>query len=132
MAAFLSAAWVEDLDRAARASARLTAVGRAGRLVVEQRVTGTPTGDLSYHVVIDDGGAQVRNGAAPDANIVITTDYSTAVSLHSGATNAQLALSSGILRLKGDVGQIVRRAEALKALDDVFASVRTTTTVTVA
>ncbi|MEX0664878.1 MAG: SCP2 sterol-binding domain-containing protein [Acidimicrobiia bacterium] len=132
MAAFLSAEWLQDLDRAARASPALTEIGRAGELVVEQHVTGTPTGDVSYHVVIDGDGARVVNGPAPEANIVITTDFATAVSLHAGDMNAQRALASGSLKLTGDIDQLVQRSDALKALDDVFASIRATTTVTVA
>jgi putative sterol carrier protein len=131
VATFLSAEWLQDLDRAARASSALTETGHAGALVIEQQVTDTPTGDITYHVVIDADGARVASGPAPAANVVIATDFATAVSLHSGEMNAQRALASGHLKLRGDIDQLVRRAEALKALDDVFASVRAATTVPV-
>jgi hypothetical protein len=132
VAAFLSAAWLQDLDAAARSSAALAAVGRHGRVVIEQQVTGTPRGDVTYHFVFDSEGARVHRGSANDANVVIVTDSATAAALHAGEINAQGALTTKRLKLKGDIDLLVRHAEALKALDDVFAAVRATTAVNAA
>ena len=99
---------------------------------MEQQVTGAPDGDVAYHFILDDDGARVDGGSVANADLVIVTDFPTAVAIHTGETNAQRALATKRLSLKGDIGLLVRRADALKALDDVFAAVRAKTRVTTA
>lgn len=128
MAEFLSAAWIEELDRAARASTELTELGRTAPLVIEQRVTGAPDGEVAYHVVIDAQGARVIAGRAPAPQITLATDFVTASAMHRGDVNAQQALNAGMLKVGGEAAEIIGRGDALKALNDVFAGVRATTT----
>ena len=129
MATFLSSAWLQELDVAARASDSLAALGSDGRLVIEQRVDGARSGDVVYHFVIDTDGARVVAGTAEHPALTVTADYATAVALHTGRLNAQQALASGSLTLGGDLNEVLRRADALQALDDVFTAVRASTTV---
>ena len=128
MAVFLSTEWLLELDRAARASDVLAKLGREAPLVVEQRVHGTPNGDVAYHVIIDERGARVADGRATAPDVTISTDFATASAMHHGETNAQQALTSGKLKVGGRIAQFVRRSDAFDALSDVFASVRSTTT----
>jgi len=58
----------------------------------------------------------------------LTTDYPTAVAIARGRENAQIALARGRLRLGGDVDALVKRADALGALDDATAALRAATT----
>ena len=56
------------------------------------------------------------------------TELATARDLALGQVNAQHALARGRLRLSGSVEALLERADALRALDDVFGTVRAQTT----
>jgi hypothetical protein len=128
VATFLSAEWLQELDAEARTSRALADVGAVGPVVIEQRIHGSPNGDVVYHFVIDGAGARVVNAAATNPDVTFTTDFDTAVALHTGMVNAQEALTSGALELGGDLHEILQRADALEHLDDVFRRVRAGTT----
>jgi hypothetical protein len=125
MSEFLSPAWIEELDATARASAALTAF--TDRLVIEQHVTGVPGGDVRYHVVLGDGTARVRAGAAADPDVVIVTDQPTARAIHDGSENAQGALASGRMDVRGDLEKVREYSDALASLPDLFAPMRAAT-----
>ncbi len=141
MAEFLSPTWIQELDRAVRASAGVSALAP---IVIEQVVSGVPgRGEVRYRIRVGaDGAARVEElGASTDAvsgvsgagldarpDVRLTTDYGTAVAISRGTENAEIALSHGRLRLGGDVDALVRRAEGLAALDDATAALRGATT----
>jgi hypothetical protein len=50
------------------------------------------------------------------------------MALARGEANAQHALASGRLRVRGALDALTSRSDALREVDDVFASVRTETT----
>jgi len=92
------------------------------------------TGSLIVPLKADDTGARVSE-TAPDADaapaapdVRLTTDYPTAVNIALGRENAQIALARGRLRLGGDVEALVRRSDALGALNDATAALREATT----
>ncbi|MEX2256321.1 MAG: SCP2 sterol-binding domain-containing protein [Acidimicrobiia bacterium] len=128
MPEFLSPEWVDAVDRAARGSSALTACASATPFVLEQRVVCPDGNEAVHHLELTQHGARVVAGRAPHPNVVLTTDLDTACRLAQGSVNAQVALAAGRLRLGGDIDTLARRAEALLALDDVFAAVRATTT----
>ncbi len=128
VAEFLSAAWLEELDTIARKSDDLAALGRTSPLVIEQCVTQTPNGEVSYHVIIDASGAHFVAGRADAPHITLTSDFATASAIHRGDTNAQRALNAGMLKIGGEVAGLLGRGDALGALQDVFAGVRDRTT----
>jgi hypothetical protein len=125
---FLSREWLAELDAAARASDRLATLAPDTTLVVEQRVSGGPHGDVTYQLVIDRDGGRVETGSPGAPDIVLLTDYETGLALHHGEVNAQAAIAGRRMKLRGDIERLLGRAEALRALDDVFASVRAHTT----
>ena len=131
VAEFLSAEWLAELDTAARASTDLAELGRESPLVIEQRVRDTPLGEVTYHMLINAHGARVVSGRAAGPDITLTTDFATASALCRGDANAQQALMTGRLKIGGDVDQLVRRSGAFEALNDIFSTVRSTTTGTV-
>jgi hypothetical protein len=55
-------------------------------------------------------------------------DRATAARIAQGEVNAQRALADGRMRIGGDIDVLVRRAAALRAVDDAFAAVRAETT----
>jgi hypothetical protein len=129
VAVFLSDEWIAAL---AEACGEPEPGGEdARRLVVEPVVDGVPgRGEVRYRVSFDAIACSVgRPGAdATPADVRIETDYSTAVALARGEMNAQAALADGRLRVSGDVVRLAAHAPALAKLDDLFATVRSTTT----
>ena len=92
---------------------------------------------LTVRQVVDDAGWTVRVAGGrvavdgtPDggADVTFVADRETAAALVQGRLGAQDALLVGRLRVQGDVAALLRAAPALAVLDDLFASVRATTT----
>ncbi len=130
MLAYLSPAWVAALDHAARADPALADAAREVALVVEQRVTGAPAGDVTYHVVFDHGSVSVGLGAAGEglAPVVrFTLDHETALDIARGQGSAQRAFMAGTLQVGGDLRVLLDHQLVLSALHDVFATVRVQT-----
>ena len=127
MAEFLSEAWLEALDRAARAAPELASVAADAPLVIEQRVR---RGDdvIVYALCFDASGARVVPGPASSPDVILITDAATARSLQRGTINAQQAAVTGRLKLQGDAGRLRAAGEALRTIGDVFADVRSATT----
>jgi alkyl sulfatase BDS1-like metallo-beta-lactamase superfamily hydrolase len=127
MAEFLSRAWIDELDAAARAAADLTV---ATPFVVEQVVRDDGSDDVRYRMSLGPGGASVAvapaAGDAPDLTLI--TDRATARALHEGQVRAQDALARGDLKVRGRPEVLAGRAELLGRLDAAFAPVRACTT----
>jgi hypothetical protein len=125
VSAFLSPEWIRDLDAIARSSTALAAPDGTS-LVIEQHVEGTPQGDVVYHLVIGrDPG--VVSGSADHPDVVFVTDYETATDLHAGRINAQDAIAAGRLKLRGHLDVLLRHADVLSAVGDVFRALRADT-----
>jgi hypothetical protein len=125
---FLSADWLAALERAAHANESLRSAMAKRRLVLQQTITDTPAGDCTYHVVLSADAVAFRVGPVENPTVTFSTDYETAVAVNQGARSALAAFIDGRLRIGGDVRALVDQSEVLGALDDVFASVRSTTT----
>jgi hypothetical protein len=128
MAEFLSAAWIAELDAAARAADDLAV---DAPFVVEQVVHDDAAVDVVYRVRIGPGGASVS--AAPGAtegpaDLVLVTDRATARDLHEGRVHAQDALARGSLKVRGRPEVLSGRADLFGRLDAAFAPVRARTT----
>lgn len=125
MAQFLSPAWFEDVARHTPAGA-----GEPAVLTLEQVVTGGPSGEVRYQVVVGDGSARIaRPGAsAPHPDVTVTTDWDTASAVASGRLSTQAALGGGRLRIGGDLGRLAAHQGELAAADPVPAPVRAATT----
>jgi putative sterol carrier protein len=126
MSVFLSPEWIRELDQAARASDALKRSADTDTLVVEQRVTGGPTGDVTYHVVLGPA-ARVESGTAHSPDVILITDYDTASAVQAGSLNAQRAIAAGRMKVHGHMGVLLRHAEALRAVGDIFRDVRAAT-----
>jgi alkyl sulfatase BDS1-like metallo-beta-lactamase superfamily hydrolase len=128
MAAFLSPAWLAELDAAGRAAQALAPALADATLTIEQVVRGAPTGDVRYHIAIDRGAVRVHPGAADAPDLTFTTDYDAACALARGEANSQDLLVRGRFKVTGRIERLVAYAAALDVLDDAFADVRATTT----
>ena len=117
---FLSEEWVEAMNEAA-AGAEVPA---DAAIVVGQQVSGTPVGDVSYRFAVGDGALRLTWGTTEGADITLLQDYATAVALARGELAAQQAVAEGRLKLRGDVGALVRNGPSLAAVAGVFRAVR--------
>ncbi len=126
VARFLSDEWIAELDRAARASSALAAIGAERPLVIEQRVSG-PGLHVVYALRIDGGGARVVAGPAEAPDVVLSTDVDTARALRSGDLTMQGAALAGRVKVHGRAEQLRTAGEALRAVGDVFRDVRRAT-----
>ncbi|MEZ5179289.1 MAG: SCP2 sterol-binding domain-containing protein [Acidimicrobiales bacterium] len=135
MLAYLSPAWVEALDRAARADERLAEATRGVALVLAQRITGGPDGDVAYHVRFDHGSVSVAMGPGPEAGtaaadvpvVRFVLDHATALDIARGIGSAQRAFMAGTLQVGGDLRVLLEQPEVFSALHDVFGAVRADT-----
>ena len=89
---------------------------------MQQVVPDGPDGhEFAYVVEAADGRLSVHAGRAEHPDVTFTQDRATALAIHRGELSAQAAFMEGRLRLGGDLRDVIRRAGALAALDDVFA-----------
>lgn len=100
-------------------------------VVLEQVVRDTPDGSVAYRVEIGPSGARVAwpvPAGAPPADLRISTDWDTAVSVARGDLSTQRALMQGRLRVSGSPDQLAGATSTLAGLDPVPAGVRENTT----
>jgi putative sterol carrier protein len=128
MAEFLSPEWVDELDAAARASASLAARTQDLVLTVQQVVEHAPAGETRYYLAIDRTGVRVHPGSADSPDLTLIADYDVARAINAGTANAQQALVTGRLKIKGQLAVLLGNEDVFAALDDVFAPVRGATT----
>ncbi len=131
MAAFLSPAWIAELDAAARAAAP-SAGSVALRVAVE--VPDAPGGAVRYVMVLDPAGARVLDGSGDPggedlaADVTLCQTYAVARRIHAGSANAQQVLAERAATVDGDLNRLVAAAADLVRLEDAFAAVRASTT----
>lgn len=123
MAAFLTPAWISDLDAAAR-----TLALPADLRVVVQQVVRDDDVEVAYVVEIAGGHGRVRPGRAENPDVSFTQDRATAAAIAQGTLSAQAAFLDGRVRLGGDLRSVLNHAAELAVIGDAFATVRATTT----
>ena len=123
MLRFLSAEWVRAFDEALRADRGLGVRFAASPIAIAQEVTVEPL--VRYVIVLDGAGGRVESDArevAPDVTFV--SDRETAVGLARGTMNAQSALTSGRLKIRGEADRLAAASGALAGLGDLLADLR--------
>jgi hypothetical protein len=123
---FLSDEWLDALDTAARDRAAPPDDPLADvDLVVEQVIEDGPR----WRLVVRRGALSVRPSGAddPPADIRLTSGRSAAADIAAGRRAALDAFIAGDLVIGGDVQAMLANREALEALGDLFADVRTRT-----
>jgi len=124
---FLSDEWLDAFDRALRADPTVGARFAASPIAIAQEVTTGAGVRRGYVVVLDgDGGRLARDGTVT-GDVTFVCNRATAAALARGELNAQRALTSGRLKLRGDVDRLGAAADALAALGDLLAELRATT-----
>ncbi|HUF83466.1 MAG TPA: SCP2 sterol-binding domain-containing protein [Acidimicrobiia bacterium] len=128
MPEFLSTEWLEALDAAARGSGSLAARTQDVTLTIQQVVHHAPRGETRYYMTIDRTGVRVRPGSTDSPDLTLIADYDVARAINAGTSNAQQALATGRLRIKGRLALLLGAEDVFATLDDVFAPVRGATT----
>ena len=124
---YLSNEWISAVADGIKANNEIIAVARENTVSVTQIITGTPRGDVTYHLESRDGKITFASGPATVSDIAFTQDWATAVGVATGKINAQEAFISGKIRFKGDHERVIATQPLFLALDVVFSLVNANT-----
>jgi DNA-binding HxlR family transcriptional regulator/putative sterol carrier protein len=77
-------------------------------------------GGSAFHITVDDGSIQLRDGRAEDPAVTLTTDADTWADIMAGMTTESSAVSTGALTVAGD-RQAAKRLGKILSRNKVFA-----------
>lgn len=120
---YLSLEWINALTEAVAASEEMQRAAATNSIAITQVVTGTPDGDVTYHVVVRDCRAVFGAGPADDEDLRMMQDWDTAVGIAQQTLNPQDALIAGNIRLSGDPTTLMAAQDVFMALDGIFTEV---------
>jgi len=121
---YLSLDWIRELTREVAESESLATLSHEHEIGITQVVTDGPEGDITYHLQVGSGSARFGAGAADPEQVKMEQSWVTAVSIATGAANAQEAFITGQIRLFGDQQALMGAQPVFSALDSIFSSVR--------
>lgn len=124
---YLSADWISAMSAAVEADTALSALASQHTVGLTQVVTGTPFGDVTYHLQVRDGNVSFAPGAAPAEDVRFTETYETAVGIATEKINAQEAFIKGLIVFSGDHQKLIDAGDVFAALNPVFDAVRAVT-----
>jgi len=71
-------------------------------------VTGTPDGDVAFHLRLDDGRVTtIERGTDETAEVTLTLPYKDAVKVEQGEDSLNLAYMQGRLKVAGSTGAVL-------------------------
>jgi SCP-2 sterol transfer family len=124
MLRFLSAEWLQAFDDALRHAGNLgTQFGETPIRIAQEIVD--EAHPVRYVVVLDGNGGRIDADGPGDVTFV--SDRQTAAELAQGSLNAQGALTSGKLKLRGEVDRLAAAGAALAQLGDLLDDLRANT-----
>jgi putative sterol carrier protein len=144
VARFLTPAWTEAFNAALDGmvvpgpgpDAGLAALD--GRFTVVQEVHGTPDGDVSLLLAVDDGALHLRlvpSDTASDtdtdgttADVTIVLSYEDAAAMSRGELAPAEALNAGRIRVRGDLSVLVAAVQMLDAARTATGALASSTT----
>ena len=124
---YLSNEWIRAVAEGIKLNKEIIVVARDNTVSVTQIITGTPQGDVTYHLESRDGEISFASGPATVSDIAFTQDWATAVGVATGKINAQEAFISGKIRFNGDHERVIATQPLFLALDAVFSAVNANT-----
>jgi putative sterol carrier protein len=123
----LSADWVQAVSEAVAANTVLQQLSSIHSVGLTQVVTGTPHGDVVYHLQVGNGVAVLANGESSPEDVRFTEPYDTAVAVATGVLNAQEAFINGHIKFVGDHQKLIDAGDVFAALNPIFDKIRETT-----
>lgn len=124
---YLSADWVQAVSDAVATDTKLQQLALIHTVGLTQVVTGTPHGDVTYHLQVRDGVARLETGVATPEDVRFTEPYDTAVAVATGVLNAQEAFINGHIKFVGDHQKLIDAGDVFAALNPIFDNVRQVT-----
>jgi putative sterol carrier protein len=122
---FLSPEWLRAFDTALRSDRELGARFVGSPIAIAQEVSDAA---VRYVIVLDGEGGRVEAERRDlPVDVTFVCDRATAAGLAQGTLNAQRALTSGRLKLRGEVDRLGAASTALAELGDVLADLRADT-----
>jgi hypothetical protein len=121
VANYLSEEWFEQIGATPGG-------GTGATLVLQHTVTGTPYGEVCYHVRLGADAVEIVRGPARHADVTFAEDYATAAAIAQGAVEAPAALLAGDIRVGGDLAALIAHQDILAGHDPIPAAVRAETT----
>ena len=109
---------------AVRSNASLQALAGDHTIGFTQVVTGTPYGDISYHLQVGSGSLTFGSGAASPEHVRFTESWATAIAVATGELNAQEAFIKGAVKFSGNHQLLIDAADLFAELNGVFEAVR--------
>ena len=109
---------------AVHANASLLAHAGVHEIGFTQLVTGTPHGDVSYHLQVSNGSLTFGSGVASPEHVRFTESWDTAVAVATGELNAQEAFIKGAVKFSGNHQLLIDAADLFSELNEVFELVR--------
>ncbi len=76
-------------------------------LSVQFDVSGAPEGEVTYYLMVADGGAQTELGPLADADVTVSSDYETSQAISKGELNVQMAFMTGKIKVGGNMAKIM-------------------------
>lgn len=125
---YLSLDWIESMSAAVSGNAELQSLAGTITLGITQVVTGTPDGDVTYHVQLLDGRASFGAGAAPQEDVRMEQSWDTALKVARHEVPAQEVFVKGLVKVGGDIQKLIPADPVFAALDVAFETVRQQTT----
>ncbi len=122
MAAFLSAEWFDRLDSALTT----ITIGEPGEpgLSLGQVINDCPQGSVRYTIRIGAGRpGELLRDSVQFAQVTLVEGYPSALSVHEGASVAEL-LSSGQIKVRGDANVLLRASKELAALSHALGALQ--------
>ena len=124
---YLSADWVQAVSEAVAANTVLQQLSSIHSVGLTQVVTGTPHGDVVYHLQVGNGVAELASGESSPEDVRFTEPYDTAVAVATGVLNAQEAFINGHIKFVGDHQKLIDTGDVFAALNPIFDKIRETT-----
>ncbi len=123
----MSADWVQAVSEAVAANTELQKLASIHSVGLTQVVTGTPHGDVVYHLQVGNGVATLVGGEASPEDVRFTEPYDTAVAVATGVLNAQEAFINGHIKFVGDHQKLIDAGDVFAVLNPIFDKIRETT-----
>ena len=124
---YLSADWVQAVSEAVAANTELQQLSSIHSVGLTQVVTGTPHGDVVYHLQVGNGVTVRASGESSPEDVRFTEPYDTAVAVATGVLNAQEAFINGHIKFVGDHQKLIDAGDVFAALNPIFDKIRETT-----
>jgi len=113
---FLSDEWLSEVESRLNSNEgfQTAAKGQAARL--QQQISGTPMGDVTYGFVLDAGKVSMAKGEIENPEATVSQDYDTAVAVSKLELSGQQAFMQGKLKVAGNLMKIMQLQGALGAM----------------